>query len=136
MGRFKLDFVTPERLLYSAEVEQIIVPGSEGEFTILSEHSPIISSLKPGFIKIYEELSNEPIIYFVTDGFIDMASNQLTILAQSATEKGQLTAKKLEDIINMYQGEVDVTESDIKKNKLNLKIDTVKALQNLSLIHI
>ena len=101
MGRFKLDFVTPERLLYSAEVEQIIVPGSEGEFTILSEHSPIISSLKPGFIKIYEELSNEPIIYFVTDGFIDMASNQLTILAQSAIEKGQLTAKKLEDIINM-----------------------------------
>ena len=132
MGRFKLDFVTPERLLYSAEVEQIIVPGSEGEFTILSEHSPIISSLKPGFIKIYEELSNEPIIYFVTDGFIDMASNQLTILAQSAIEKGQLTAKKLEDIINMYQGEVDVTESDIKKNKLNLKIDTVKALQNES----
>ena len=130
MGRFKLDFVTPERLLYSAEVEQIIVPGSEGEFTILSEHSPIISSLKPGFIKIYEELSNEPIIYFVTDGFIDMASNQLTILAQSATEKGRLTAKKLEDIINMYQGEVDVTENDIKKNKLNLKIDTVKALQN------
>ena len=130
MGRFKLDFVTPERLLYSAEVEQIIVPGSEGEFTILSEHSPIISSLKPGFIKIYEEISNEPIIYFVTDGFIDMASNQLTILAQSAIEKGQLTAKKLEDIINMYQGEVDVTESDIKKNKLNLKIDTVKALQS------
>lgn len=130
MGRFKLDFVTPERLLYSAEVEQIIVPGSEGEFTILSEHSPIISSLKPGFIKIYEELSNEPIIYFVTDGFIDMASNQLTILAQSAIEKGQLTAKKLEDIINMYQGEVDVTENDIKKNKLNLKIDTVKALQS------
>ena len=130
MGRFKLDFVTPERLLYSAEVEQIIVPGSEGEFTILSEHSPIISSLKPGFIKIYEELSNEPIIYFVTDGFIDMASNQLTILAQSAIEKGQLTAKKLEDIINMYQGEVDGTENDIKKNKLNLKIDTVKALQN------
>ena len=132
MGRFKLDFVTPERLLYSAEVEQIIVPGSEGEFTILSEHSPIISSLKPGFIKIYEELSNEPIIYFVTDGFIDMASNQLTILAQSAIEKGQLTAKKLEDIINVYQGEVDVTENDIKKNKLNLKIDTVKALQNES----
>ena len=130
MGRFKLDFVTPERLLYSAEVAQTIVPGSEGEFTILSEHSPIISSLKPGFIKIYEELSNEPIVYFVTDGFIDMASNQLTILAQSAIEKGQLTAKKLEDIINMYQGEVDVTESDIKKNKLNLKIDTVKALQN------
>ena len=57
MGKLKLDFVTPERLLYSKDVEQVIVPGSEGEFTILSDHSPIISSLKPGYIKIYEDLS-------------------------------------------------------------------------------
>ena len=129
MGKLKLDFVTPERLLYSKDVEQVIVPGSEGEFTILSDHSPIISSLKPGYIKIYEDLSDEPTIYFVTDGFVDMASNQLTILAQSATEKGQLSAKNLEDIINTYQGEADTTENEAKKNKLNLKIDTLKALQ-------
>ena len=129
MGKLKLDFVTPERLLYSKDVEQVIVPGSEGEFTILSDHSPIISSLKPGYIKIYEDLSNEPTIYFVTDGFVDMSSNQLTILAQSAIEKGQLTAKNLEDIVNTYQGEADNTENEAKKNKLNLKIDTVKALQ-------
>lgn len=129
MGKLKLDFVTPERLLYSKDVEQVIVPGSEGEFTILSDHSPIISSLKPGYIKIYEDLSNEPTIYFVTDGFVDMASNQLTILAQSAIEKGQLTTKNLEDIINTYQSEANDTENEAKKNKLNLKIDTVKALQ-------
>jgi len=129
MGKLKLDFVTPERLLYSKDVEQVIVPGSEGEFTILSDHSPIISSLKPGYIKIYEDLSDEPTIYFVTDGFVDMASNQLTILAQSAIEKGQLSTKNLEDIINTYQGEADTTENEAKKNKLNLKIDTLKALQ-------
>ena len=129
MGKLELDFVTPERLLYSKDVEQVIVPGSEGEFTILSDHSPIISSFKPGYIKIYEDLSNEPTIYFVTDGFVDMASNQLTILAQSAIEKGQLTTKNLEDIINTYQSEANDTENEAKKNKLNLKIDTVKALQ-------
>ena len=129
MSKLKLDFVTPERLLYSKDVEQVIVPGSEGEFTILSDHSPIISSLKPGYIKIYEDLSDEPTIYFVTDGFVDMASNQLTILAQSAIEKGQLTAKNLEDIVNTYQGEADNTGNEAKKNKLNHKIDTVKALQ-------
>ena len=129
MGKLKLDFVTPERLLYSKDVEQVIVPGSEGEFTILSDHSPIISSLKPGYIKIYEDLSDEPTTYFVTDGFVDMASNQLTILAQSAIEKDQLTAKNLEDIVNTYQGEADNTENEAKKNKLNHKIDTVKALQ-------
>ena len=47
-----------------------------------------------------------------------MASNQLTILAQSAIEKGQLTAKNLEDIINTYQGEADTTENEAKKNKI------------------
>lgn len=129
MGKLRLDFVTPERLLYSKDVEQVIVPGSEGEFTILSDHSPIISSLKPGYIKLYEDLSVEPTIYFVTDGFVDMASNQLTILAQSAIEKSQLTTKNLEDIINSYQDEADNTENEAKKNKLNLKIDTVKALE-------
>tara|TARA_B100000900_G_C20514972_1_gene689660 strand:- start:503 stop:901 length:399 start_codon:yes stop_codon:yes gene_type:complete len=129
MGKLKLDFVTPEKLLYSKDVEQVIIPGSEGEFSILSDHSPIISTLKPGYIKIYEELSNDPSVYFVTDGFIDMGSNQLTILAQSAVEKGQLKAKDLDDIINAYQSEVETTENERKKNKLSLKIDSVKAIQ-------
>ena len=129
MVKFKLDFVTPEKLLYSKDVEQVIVPGSEGEFTVLSDHSPIISSLRPGYIKIYEDLSNGPTIYFVTDGFIDMESNQLTILAQSAIEKDQLSSKNLEDIITSYQGEADATENGIKKNKLILKVDALKALQ-------
>ena len=99
-----------------------------GEFTILSDHSPIISSLKPGYIKIYEDLSDEPTIYFVTDGFVDMASNQLTILAQSAIEKSQLTAKNLEDIVNTYQGEADNTENESSQNKLNLTFSSVHSL--------
>ena len=45
MDKFKFEFVTPEKLLFSSEVEQVIIPGSEGEFTILAEHSPIISSI-------------------------------------------------------------------------------------------
>ena len=73
MDKFKLEFVTPEKSLLSSEVEQVIIPGSEGEFTILADHSPMISSLKPGLIRIYEDSSSEPITYFVTDGFIDMA---------------------------------------------------------------
>ncbi len=130
MDRFKLEFVTPEKSLLSSEVEQVIIPGSEGEFTILADHSPMISSLKPGLISIYEDSSSEAVIYFVTDGFIDMASNNLTILAQSVIEKSEITSDKLDEIIESFQKEVDSTENLEKKNRLNLKIDNVRAVQS------
>jgi len=130
MDKFKLEFVTPEKLLLSSEVEQVIVPGSEGEFTILADHSPMISSLKPGLISIYEESSSEAVIYFVTDGFIDMASNNLTILAQSVIEKSEITSDKLDEIIQSFQKEIDSTENLERKNRFNLKIDNVRAVQS------
>ncbi|MBL6623530.1 MAG: ATP synthase F1 subunit epsilon [Rhizobiales bacterium] len=130
MDKFKLEFVTPEKSLLSSEVEQVIIPGSEGEFTILADHSPMISSLKPGLISIYEESSSEAVIYFVTDGFIDMASNNLTILAQSVIEKSEITSDKLDEIIESFQKEIDSTENLERKNRFNLKIDNVRAVQS------
>ena len=113
MDKFKFEFVTPEKLLFSSEVEQVIIPGSEGEFTILAEHSPIISSMKAGLIRIYSDINSEPVVYFVTEGFIDMASNSLTILAQNAIEKDLLDDQKLVNLIDEYQMEIDNTDSDI-----------------------
>ncbi|MGB0573540.1 MAG: ATP synthase F1 subunit epsilon [Hyphomicrobiales bacterium] len=130
MDKFKLEFVTPEKSLLSSEVEQVIIPGSEGEFTILADHSPMISSLKPGLIRIYEDSSSDALTYFVTDGFIDMASNNLTILAQSVIEKSEVTSEKLDEIIESFQKEVDSTENLDRKNRYNLKIDNVRAVQN------
>ncbi len=130
MDKFKLEFVTPEKSLLSSEVEQVIIPGSEGEFTILADHSPMISSLKPGLIRIYEDSSSEAITYFVTDGFIDMASNNLTILAQSVIEKSEITSEKLNEIIEFFQKEVDSTENLDRKNRFNLKIDNVRSVQD------
>ena len=130
MDKFKLEFVTPEKSLLSSEVEQVIIPGSEGEFTILADHSPMISSLKPGLIRIYEDSASEAITYFVTDGFIDMASNNLTILAQSVIEKSEITSEKLNEIIESFQKEVDSTENLDRKNRFNLKIDNVRSVQD------
>ena len=130
MDKFKLEFVTPEKSLLSSEVEQVIIPGSEGEFTILADHSPMISSLKPGLIRIYEDSSSEAITYFVTDGFIDMASNNLTILAQSVIEKSEITSEKFNEIIESFQKEVDSTENLDRKNRYNLKIDNVRSVQD------
>ena len=130
MDKFKFEFVTPEKLLFSSEVEQVIIPGSEGEFTILAEHSPIISSMKAGLIRIYSDINSVPVVYFVTEGFIDMAANSLTILAQNAIEKDLLDDQKLVSLIDEYQMEIDNTDSEIRKNKYNTKIENIKAIQS------
>ena len=65
----------------------------------------------------------------MTEGFIDMASNNLTILAQNAIEKDQLDKQKLNVLIETYQKEIDITDNDSRKNKYNIKIENIRAIQ-------
>ena len=86
--------------------------------------------MKAGLIRIYSDINSVPVVYFVTEGFIDMASNSLTILAQNAIEKDLLDDQKLVSLIDEYQMEIDNTDSDIRKNKYNMKIENIKAIQS------
>tara|TARA_Y100000590_G_C15706343_1_gene1008777 strand:+ start:1434 stop:1832 length:399 start_codon:yes stop_codon:yes gene_type:complete len=129
MDKFKLEFVTPEKQIMSDDVEQVILPGSEGEFTILANHSPIISSLRPGFIKIFNGDNDNSFDYFVTEGFVDMTSSELTILAQESIERSDLDSIKINAFIESYQNQIDETNDEEKKNKYNIKIEHLKVIQ-------
>ena len=82
---FKFELVSPERLLVSAEVEQVVVPGSEGDFTVLPGHAPVMSTLRPGVIDVRLAGGKTQRLY-VQGGFAEVDPNRLTILAQSATD--------------------------------------------------
>jgi F0F1-type ATP synthase epsilon subunit len=58
MAAFHFELVSPERLIFSGEVVQVVVPGSEGAFTVLDGHAPMMSTIRPGAIAIYEADSN------------------------------------------------------------------------------
>ena len=77
------DLVSPERLLMSEEVESVVVPGSEGFFTVLARHAPFMSTLKPGLVEV-KTLSGETQKIFVRGGFADVTPAGLTILADEA----------------------------------------------------
>ena len=57
MAAFAFELVSPERLMFSGQVEAVIVPGTEGEFTVLKDHAPFMSTLKPGIVEIDETAS-------------------------------------------------------------------------------
>ncbi len=86
---FKFELVSPERLLVSGEVEQVLVPGSEGDFTMLAHHAPLLTSLRPGLLEIVSGAA-ERRRYFVRGGFAEVGPQGLTVLAETATESPKL----------------------------------------------
>ena len=92
-GTFKIELVSPERVLLSGEATEVIVPGLEGDFTVLAGHAPVISALRPGLLDIKQASSQRRI--YVRGGFAEVDPTQVTILAQnlvdvSAAEPGQI----------------------------------------------
>lgn len=80
---FSFELVSPERLLLSEQVLQVVVPGTEGEFTVLKNHAPFMSTVKPGLVTV-TPASGEQQRFFVRGGFADVNSSGLTILAEQA----------------------------------------------------
>jgi F-type H+-transporting ATPase subunit epsilon len=79
---FKFELVSPERLLVSQDVKSVRVPGDEGDCLVLPDHSPLMSTLRPGILVVDSEEGEKS--YFVKGGFADTSSNSLTILAELA----------------------------------------------------
>src|SRR5260370_881826 len=82
MAAFQFDLVSPEKLVFSGEVEQVDVPGSEGDFGVLAHHAPLIAMLKPGILSILG--SGEARRIVVGGGFAEVNGQGLTVLAELA----------------------------------------------------
>ena len=94
MSTIKFELVSPERVLMSEHIEQAVVPGSEGEFTVLPGHSPVISTLRPGVLTVTLE-GNKVRRLFVKDGFAEVKPDQLVVLAQEALDVDELGAEQI-----------------------------------------
>jgi F-type H+-transporting ATPase subunit epsilon len=105
---FQFDLVAPERLLMSESVEQVVVPGTDGYFTVLKGHSPFMSSLKPGVVDV-KRTGGETMRIFVRGGFADVNPSGLTILAEQAIPVDEVDAAELAQ--NVRNAEEDLADA-------------------------
>ncbi len=91
----KFEIVTPERLVFQQEVLQITVPTQVGEITILPEHIPLVSILKPGVLEI-KTLNQEMEIIAISGGFIEVLRDKVVILADTAERAHELDESRIE----------------------------------------
>src|SRR5262245_64765777 len=91
---FKFELVSPERLLVSGAVAQVLVPGSEGDMTILAHHAPLLSTLRPGLLDITFP-SGEQRRNFIRGGFAEVGADGITVLTEQAIAHVALDANKI-----------------------------------------
>ena len=102
--RFQFELVTPERLLVSTEVEMVVVPGTEGNFGVLAGHSPLISTIRPGTIDIYESRPTISERIFVVGGIAEVTPERCTVLADEAMAPDSLDRAALDVELTEVEG--------------------------------
>ena len=125
---FQAQLLTPEGALFDGKVVSVSVPGSSGNFQVLSDHAPIVSSLGVGKITIDPENESE-LLYAVSGGFVEMSENQLTVLAENAIRSDQIDVEEAKrrrnearEKLEGFSGDRKVLEYDltVAENQLNV----------------
>jgi len=125
----KFELVSPERLLSSGDVQQVVVPGTEGEFTVLVNHAPVLSTLKPGVVTVTDQSGNAERI-FVRGGFAEVNPAGLTILAEEAVAVSELSPDDLTQKIKNAQEDVNDASDPEKKRRAQETLDHLTQLQS------
>ena len=114
---FTFELVSPEKLLLSAEVTSVVLPGSEGEMTVMANHAPTMSTVKPGVVTV--EGTEGTSKYVVFGGFADIVPTGCTLLAESAVAVDALEADELDTRIKAAQDAAEAAVGDADKIRLS-----------------
>ena len=131
-NKVAFELVSPERLVVSMPVDMVVVPGGEGDFGVLPGHAPLIASVRPGVIEIYEgrEVSDR---IFVAGGFAEVTSERCTVLAEAAMRVADIDVGAAEtDLRNAENALADASDDNARadaERRVGVaqgKIDAVK----------
>lgn len=126
----KLSFalVSPERELFHGEVDHVVVPGSEGEFGVSPSHAPVMSVVKPGALRVFNDGAERRI--FVNGGFADVTPEGLTVLAEEAVDLADIDPAQLEQDLKNAAEDLRDASSDARRETAQralARLETIKA---------
>ncbi|MBK1869051.1 F0F1 ATP synthase subunit epsilon [Aestuariivirga sp. YIM B02566] len=123
------ELVSPERLLFSGDVAEVDIPGTEGDMGILPGHAPVLSTLRPGVVTVTKEGGAKERI-FVRGGFAEVNPQGLTVLAEVAVPVAELNAERLAQEVKDAQEDVSDAQDDETRRRAQENLDHLQALQS------
>jgi F-type H+-transporting ATPase subunit epsilon len=124
---FQFDLVSPERLLMSEKVDQVVITGTEGQFTVLSGHAPVMTTIRPSIVRIAHGGKEDNI--FVHGGFADVNADGLTILAEQATPMADVKSDMLAKLIKEAEAAVGEAKDETERADAAMKVDSLKQVE-------
>src|SRR5271169_2100471 len=127
MATFHLDLVSPEKLAFSGEVDQVDIPGVEGDFGVLAGHAPVVAAIRPGVLTVTTGATKQKII--VLGGLAEISGKGLTVLADVATSLEDLDRAQFADSIAEMQAKLSEKEGSELDREIE-RLDHFKSIQN------
>jgi F-type H+-transporting ATPase subunit epsilon len=127
MATFHFDLVSPEKLAFSGEVDQVDIPGVEGDFGVLAGHAPIVALIRPGILTVFAGGTNQKIV--VLGGLAEVSDKGLIVLANVATSIPELDRTKFADTISEMEGKLPEKEGSELDREVE-RLDHFKSIQN------
>lgn len=126
---YKFELVSPERLLVSESVESIVIPGSEGEMTVMAQHAPVMTTLKPGILTV-KTMAGKEERYVVFGGFADILPDTCTVLAESAVHVDSLNKADIEARVAVAREDIGNAPDDHARTRAEEFLHHLAALQD------
>ena len=123
---FNIEIVSPEKKLLTDKVSSTTIPSFEGEMTILSNHIPLITFLRPGIVKIN---ASKEIHYFLEEGTVEFSNNNLTILSSTIIEVSALSRERISKMIEDSKNQLNQENlNDKTRYVVSHKIDCLSRI--------
>ena len=123
---FHFELVSPQKLVFSGEVEQVDVPGAEGDFGVLAGHAPAVTTLRPGILTVYGGGAAQKIV--VLGGFAEVSAAGLTVLADLTESVEDIDRGVISSHIGELEQRIEKTEAGSELDKLVTRLDHFKQI--------
>jgi F-type H+-transporting ATPase subunit epsilon len=124
MATLHFELVSPEKLVFSGEVEQVDVPGAEGDFGVLAGHAPVVTTLRPGILTVHGAGGAQRIV--VLGGFAEVSAQGLTVLADVAEAVEGIDRAIITERIGQLEQRIAKTEPGSELDRLITRLDHYK----------
>jgi len=126
VANFHFELVSPQKLLFSGDVDQVDVPGIEGDFGVLAEHAPMVTTLRPGILTVHGAGGQQKIV--VLGGFAEVSADGLTVLAEVAEAVENIDRGLIATRISELESRIAKSEPGSELDKLITQLDHFKTV--------
>lgn len=121
------ELVSPDRLLLSEDVEMVVIPGTEGDFGVLVDHQPMISSVRPGILEVHQE-GAEPRRIFVNGGFAEVTGERCVVMTEEALPLEEVERADIEQRIKDGEEDLEAVKTDHARHAIEIRLETLRNL--------